>query len=125
MAADRITLRNMQFYGHHGVYAAERELGGEFAVDVELRRDLRRAGETDRIRHTVDYKKVYDLVDRVQTATSYRLLEALAEDVATSILTAFDVDEVTVRARKSQTPVGGVMDYVEVEITRGRGDRAD
>lgn len=114
----------MQFYGHHGVQAAERQLGGDFALDVELTKDLREAGKSDRIRHTVDYQKVYDLVQRVQASKSYRLVEALAHDVAEALLREFEVDEVTVRARKPRTPVGGVMDHLEVEITRRKPDDA-
>lgn len=124
MPADTIRLTNMRFYGHHGVQAAERRLGGDFALDVELTRDLREAGRTDRIRHTIDYQKVYDLVQRVQASKSYRLVESLAHDVAEALLHEFDVDQVTVRARKSQTPVGGLMDHLEVEITRRKPDRA-
>jgi len=33
---DRIRIANMTFYGHHGVGASERELGGRFHIDVEL-----------------------------------------------------------------------------------------
>jgi len=124
MPADRIRLVNMRFYGHHGVQAAERQLGGDFALDVELTKDLREAGQTDRICYTIDYQRVYDLVQQVQAGKSYRLVEALAHDVAEALLREFEVDEVTVRARKLRTPVGGLMDHLEVEITRRKSDRA-
>lgn len=116
---DRITLRNMHFYGHHGVEAAERDLGGRFSFDVELVRDLTRAGETDDLSDTIDYKAVYDLVARIQRQ-GFCLLEALALNVARGILDAFDVDEVTVRARKQSVPLGGLIDWVEVEVTRSK-----
>ena len=59
---DRIRLKSMQFYGHHGVDAAERDLGGRFAFDIELVRDLTKPGQSDDLNDTVDYKAVYDLV---------------------------------------------------------------
>ncbi|HBL37468.1 MAG TPA: dihydroneopterin aldolase, partial [Firmicutes bacterium] len=34
-------LQNMIFYGYHGVFAAEKELGQRLEVDVELQLDLR------------------------------------------------------------------------------------
>jgi len=116
---DRIFLRNMHFYGHHGVDAAERDLGGRFSLDVEMVRDLTRAGETDDLNETVDYKAVYDLVARIQRQ-GFCLLEALALNIAHGILEAFEVDEVTVRARKQSVPLGGLIDCAEVEMTRTR-----
>ena len=119
---DRIRLVNMHFYGHHGVDAAERDLGGRFSFDVELVADLRRPGETDDLRDTVDYKAVYELVARVQRS-GFHLVEALAHNIAEEILKQFNVTEVTVRVRKQSVPLGGLIDYAEVEITRTAGDR--
>jgi len=34
MQSDRITLKNLMFYAYHGVFAAEKELGQRFEVDV-------------------------------------------------------------------------------------------
>ncbi len=116
---DRITLHNLHFYGHHGVDAAERDLGGRFSLDVELVRDLTRAGETDDLSETVDYKAVYDLVARIQRQ-GFCLLEALALNIARAILETFEVDEVTVRARKQSVPLGGLIDCAEVEVTRSK-----
>jgi len=118
---DRIRLKSMQFYGHHGVDAAERDLGGRFAFDIELVADLTRAGESDDLSHTVDYKAVYDLVARIQRR-GFNLLESLAHNIAHEILTAFEVEEVTVRARKQSVPLGGLIDYAEVELTRSKSD---
>ncbi len=58
MTEDRILLEGMLFSGHHGTLPAERELGQRFAVDVELRCDLRAAGSTDDLAQTVDYGAV-------------------------------------------------------------------
>lgn len=118
---DRIRLKSMQFYGHHGVDAAERDLGGRFAFDIELVADLTRAGESDDLSYTVDYKAVYDLVARVQRQ-GFNLLESLAHNIAHEILAAFEVEEVTVRARKQSVPLGGLIDYAEVELTRSKSD---
>jgi 7,8-dihydroneopterin aldolase/epimerase/oxygenase len=122
MARDRIRIANMHFYGHHGVAESERELGGRFSLDVELVADLTEAGRSDDLTKTIDYKAVYNLVAKVETGKKYLLLEALAHDVATAILQAFAVEEVTVRARKQSVPLGGLVDYTEVEMTRTRGE---
>ena len=118
---DRIRIHNMSFYGHHGVDASERDLGGRFHVDVELGLDLRPAGISDDVRDTVDYKAVYELVAEIQGSRRFRLLEAFAHVVAEALTGRFQVDEVTVRVRKSSVPLGGLIDYAEVEVTRRPG----
>lgn len=122
MHRDRIRLVNMTFYGHHGVDDSERRLGGRFAMDVELVRDLTAAGQSDDLSQTVDYKAVYELICQVESGKKYLLMEALTHDVAIVILEHFEVDEVTVRARKQSVPLGGLVDYAEVEMTRRRDD---
>ena len=120
MPRDRILISNMTFYGHHGVEEAERRLGGRFAMDVELYLDLAPAGESDDLTKTVDYKAVYDLARRIEVSRNYLLLEALAHDTAQAILAEFPVDEVVIRARKQSVPLGGLIDFTEVEIRRTR-----
>ena len=110
----------MTFYGHHGVEASERELGGRFAVDVELHLDLAPAGASDDLSKTVDYKAVYELVREVEGARRYALVEALAHNVAEQIIARFAVDEVVVRVRKQSVPLGGLIDYTEAEIRRSK-----
>jgi dihydroneopterin aldolase len=123
MARDWIRLVNMSFYGYHGVHDEERRLGRVFFVDVEMALDLREAARADDVGRTVDYGEVYALVREIEAAKQYALLEALVTDIAAAVLDRFPrVEEVTVRARKPEVPVGGLMDHAEVEITRRRED---
>lgn len=123
MSGDRIRLANIVFYGHHGVDEAERALGRRFSVDVELELDLRAAAARDDLAQTVDYAAVYRSVHEVGTSMQFSLVEALAENVARRILAEHrQVRSVTVRARKQEPPVGGLIDHVEVELTRTRED---
>ncbi len=124
MADDHIRLVNMAFYGHHGVDAEERRLGQQFFVDLDLALDLRAAGRQDDLAATVDYARVYQVVAEVEQARSCRLIEALAEGIAEAVLAQFPVAAVTVRVRKPGAPLGGVLDHVEVEITRSRTEEA-
>ncbi|MGE5587967.1 MAG: dihydroneopterin aldolase [Clostridia bacterium] len=116
---DRIVLRNMVFYGYHGVFPAEKELGQRFEVDVELAGDLSTAAQADDLdAGGINYVDVYTLVKDIVEEREFNLIEALAETIAQEILSAHDVDEVTVRVRKPDVAMGGVLDYVEVEIVR-------
>ncbi len=113
-------LRNIQLEGRHGWYDHEREVPQPFEVDVELVLDLARAGIEDDLAMTVDYGKVYDLVQLTVEAASYRLLETMAEAISRDVLAAFPVDEVVIRVRKPAVQLGGPLDYAGVEIRRRR-----
>ncbi|MGD9154174.1 MAG: dihydroneopterin aldolase [Bacillota bacterium] len=118
-ATTKLRLKNMVFYGHHGVYAAERDLGQKIEVDVELSSDFRPAGKADDLDLTINYSKVYQLVKRVVETEQYNLIEAIAAAILAKIRGAYSVHQVTVRVRKPQPPVGGVLDTVEFEISEG------
>jgi dihydroneopterin aldolase len=95
-------------------------MGRKFYIDVELTLDLQPAGGSDDLNRTIDYAAVYGLIREIEAGKQYSLLEALAEDIARTILERFPAQQVVVRTRKSEVPVGGLMDYAEVEITRTR-----
>jgi dihydroneopterin aldolase len=116
---DVLLLEGVQIPAALGVTASERRMRRPVRLDVELERDLRAAGRSDRIAATIDYKAVYDVIERVASAQDHRLVEALAERVATALLEAFEVDAVTVSVRKSR-PFAGVVEHAGARIRRER-----
>jgi dihydroneopterin aldolase len=120
--SDRIVLANMRFMGRHGVHDWEQRDPQPFEVDVELYRDLRRAGGADDLEATIDYGIVYAKVQAIVEGSSMQLLEALAAAIADSLLADLDVTEVAVRVRKPAVRLGGPLDYAGVEIRRARAD---
>lgn len=120
MATDKIILAGMKFYGHHGVLPEERKLGQCFVVDVELYVSLQVPGIADELHTTVDYAKVYEVIRARMEGSPFRLLEALAESIASDLLEVFPVDTVKLRIMKPGAPVNGIFDYMGVEITRSR-----
>jgi len=118
---DKISLEGMVFFGYHGVAAAEKELGQRFIIDVSLSVDLAVAGATDNLASTVHYGHVYRLVKKITEGPAFNLIEALGEKIAREILAAFPpVWEVTVRVKKPEAPIGGVLAFAAAEIVRGR-----
>lgn len=118
MSRDKLILNNMVFYGYHGVFAAEKELGQRLEVDVELYLDLFRAGTTDDLDSSINYAEVYTLVKDIVEEREFNLMEALAHAIADQIVSAYTLDQVVVRVRKPNPPVGGVMDYFAAEVVR-------
>jgi dihydroneopterin aldolase len=118
----RITLSDISLVGYHGYHEAEKELGQRFEVDLELTVDITKAGRSDRLADAVNYEKVYKLVDKVVREDRFSLLEALATDIATSVLESFEVRGVIVRIRKPNVPHCPNLGHVEMEVSRGRVD---
>jgi len=115
---DRVFIRGIQFYGHHGVAEEERRLGQRFLMDVELNLDLRPAGKSDELSASIDYAEVLRVVKEIGEMEQYRLLEALAERVATVLLERYPAVSVRIRASKPAPPLPGAFEAVGVEISR-------
>ena len=103
-----------------GIFDWERRIRQTLHIDLDMAADIKRAAATDRIEDTLDYAKVYRLVQEVVEGSQYRLLEALATAVADRILAEITPDAVLVRIKKPSAPVPGHFDYMGVEILRQR-----
>lgn len=119
---DYIHVRDMQFYGYHGVLVEETRLGQRFRATVSLAVDIQAAGQSDDLNKTVSYVGVYDLCKEIIEGTPYKLIEAVAETIATRILSDYagQVFGCRVEIMKPDPPIPGHYKEVAVEITRGQ-----
>ena len=115
---DSIKLKDIRFHGFHGVPTKEREVGGHYEVDANIYYPLANAGKTDALEHTIDYAKVVDLITDIGTQKSFKLIEALAETIASEILKQFPVESVQIIVRKLHPPIKQPIAYFAVEICR-------
>ena len=60
------------------------------------------------------------MVAEAFTSQPHKLLESAGWAVITALFQKFPVDEITVRLRKPSAPIDGILDTVEVELTRQR-----
>jgi dihydroneopterin aldolase len=118
MGRDVIRLRNMPFYGRHGVNPEEQSLGQRFEIDLELFLDTRPAALQDDLRLTINYAQIYGAVKRIVEEERFALIETLAETLAIRLGQHFAPDAIRVCVRKPHAPIKGVLDYVAVEIER-------
>jgi len=117
----KISIRNIMFYGFHGVYEYEREQGQKFYFDVELETLNDKASETDEVDDAVDYASVYQLVKDIAENKRFHLLEALSAYINEQIVKEYAlVGVVTTRVRKPSVPISGQIDFVQVEMTKRR-----
>ncbi|MBC1808157.1 dihydroneopterin aldolase [Listeria cossartiae subsp. cayugensis] len=120
---DKIYLNELVFYGYHGVLAEETKLGQTFRVSLILGLSTKKAGMSDSVEDTVSYAEVYETVKGIVEGKPFKLIEALAEKIATEVLAGYPLlQEVTVKLIKPNPPIPGHYDSVAVEIERKRSD---
>lgn len=118
---DKMTLHRMEYYGYHGVFEEERKLGQRFYVDLELELNLQAAGLNDDLTRTVNYAEVYETVKNIVETKSFKLIEALAEHIASSVLDTYTIiNAVTVKVTKPHPPFDIHFQGVTVELRRTR-----
>lgn len=108
----------MSFFGHHGPWTNERKIGNHYQADINIYLDTRKAAKSDSIRKTIDYSGIFDIAQEVIERNSYKLLETIAEKIARKILEMFDIISVDVTIRKLKPSLRGVVDFVEITISR-------
>lgn len=124
-ASDRVALRGLRARGRHGCLPAERELGQEFVVDVELGLDTRAAAAGDDLSRTVDYGVLARRLVAVVEGEPVNLLETLAQRLADVCLNESNVQEVEVVVHKPNAPVPYPFADVTVRIHRRGMPRLD
>ena len=115
---DRIVLAGVDVEALIGVHEWERGAKRPLRVDLELVCDLAEAAATDRLECTVDYFELTRRVKDLCASSSYRLIEALAGEIARTCLASPRVLAVKVTVRKPGA-VEGVGD-VAVVLERSR-----
>lgn len=117
---DFIHVNDMEFYGYHGVFPEENKLGQRFRLTVSLAVDLSKAGKTDDLVHTVHYGEVYEACRTIVEGPPKKLVEAVAEEVASQILSQFPlVKGIRVQMVKPDPPIPGHYRSVAIELSRG------
>jgi dihydroneopterin aldolase len=118
--SDILLIEDIRFFGHHGVTAAQQDVGAWFSVDVELALDLTPAALSDDLEAGVDYGQVVRQVVSVGTGERVRLIERLAGLLCEALLREYPAREVTVTVRKVTAPLDGIAAVPGVRMTRSR-----
>jgi FolB domain-containing protein len=117
---DQIHIRDLQFRCIIGIEPAERKDKQDVMVNLTLYADLRRACGNDQIQDTVDYKVIKQQIVAMGEASSFYLIEALAQRIAEICLAHAKVDRVRVLVEKPAAL--RFARTVGVEIERSRTD---
>jgi D-erythro-7,8-dihydroneopterin triphosphate epimerase len=83
---DRIYIRDLFLRCIIGLNDEEREKTQDVMINIVLYADLRRSGTTDDIADSVNYKTIKKAVIALVEKSTFRLLEKLAEEIASVCL---------------------------------------
>ncbi len=117
---DRVSLRGIDVYAHHGVHPAERELGQRFVIDVDLWVDCAGAALSDALADALDYTAVHRRICQVTAETSFQLIEALAGNLCRALLESFPVERVRIKVQKPNPPIPSFLGTAAVTFERDR-----
>jgi dihydroneopterin aldolase len=114
---DRIFITALTADAVIGIYDWERHVKQRLEIDLEMWLDLRSAGASDAIEDTLNYKSVAKRVLALVEASSLRLVEALAGEIARVVLEEARVARVKVTVHKP----GAIRHSRDVGVVIERG----
>jgi dihydroneopterin aldolase len=122
---DRIELRGLRVYGHHGVFEHERRDGQEFLVDLTVWVDFAVAAASDDLAATVDYGALAERAVRIVQGEPRDLIETVVSEIADDVMTDPRIRSVEVVLHKPSAPIPHTFADVRVVTSRHRGEPAE
>lgn len=118
---DRVFLEGLHLPARIGVTPAERAMTQTLEAEIAVECDLEKAGLSDNLEDAPDYAEIRRAALEIASARTWSLLEALAERMASELLTRFPAAAgVTVALRKPRPPFMSGVGAAGVRIVRRR-----
>jgi 7,8-dihydroneopterin aldolase/epimerase/oxygenase len=116
---DIVYIRDLRIDTVIGVYNWERQIKQTLSFDLEMATDIRQAAATDDLQYTINYKAVSDRIIELVEKFHPQLIEALAEEVASTIIKEFHVPWLRLQVSKA----GAVRAARDVGLIIERGKK--
>ncbi len=117
---DLVLIEGLEVRTVIGIYDWEREIRQTVRLDLEMAWDISKAGKTDNIEDTLDYKAVSKRLIGFVEASEFGLIESLAEHCAKIVLEEFKVPWLRLKMSKP----GAVRGSENVAVVIERGNQA-
>ncbi len=118
---DKIFLNELKVDTVIGLWEWERRIRQTVVIDLEMSADIAKAAATDDVADTLNYKCVAKRVQEFVAGSSFKLVETLAENIASIVCDEFDVAWVRVRVNKP----GAIRGSRDVGVLIERGERPE
>jgi dihydroneopterin aldolase len=127
---DKIFLHALKTEAIIGIFDWERQVKQTVIVDIEISADVRKAALSDSIDDTLNYKRVAKRVLAFVEASSFHLVETLAEHIAMLILEDFGIAWVRISLSKpgairSSRDVGVILERDRSDLEKWVAHAAD
>ncbi|NLS12339.1 dihydroneopterin aldolase [Vibrio sp. SM6] len=119
MARDTVFIHQLEVITTIGVYEWEQGIKQKLVLDIEMAHDNRPAGLSDDVNDALDYAQVSQAIIAHIEQGRFLLVERVAEEIATLIMTQFSVPWVKIRLAKP----GAVVQASAVGVVIERGER--
>jgi dihydroneopterin aldolase len=115
-----IKLKNIRTYSYHGCLIEEGKIGSDYAVDLEIKTDLRKSCLSDNLKDTVDYVLLNKIVEEEMAIRSH-LLEHVGHRIISRIFKEIpSVSRILLSVAKLNPPIGGDVESVAIELEEYR-----
>lgn len=118
LPGDRLQVRGIECFAHHGVFDFEKREGQAFVVDLALGVDTRPAAATDDLKDTVDYGSLVAAVKQAVENDPVDLIETVAQRIADVCLADDRVLWAEVSLHKPDAPIESTFSDVVLTILR-------
>jgi len=115
-----IKLKNIRTYSYHGCLIEEGKIGSDYAVDLEVKTDLRKSAVSDDLKDTVDYVLLNRIVveemeirAHLMEHVAHRIIKRIFKEVAA-------ISRITLAVSKLNPPIGGDVEAVTIEMEEYR-----
>lgn len=120
---DKIKIKNLEVFAHHGVLKEENVLGQKFIISITMYTDIIKAGTSDELQYSINYAEVSQFVTEYMQAHTHRLLETVAEQLSKELLLHFTTEHVELKKvkleiKKPWAPVLLPLETVSVQVKR-------
>jgi FolB domain-containing protein len=112
-----ITIVDLEVFYRVGVTDDERAKPQRLLLTIDIKFDFSSAAVSGRVGRTIDYHEVVKHLLKFGESRNWRLIESVATDIATKILSEFHPESVTIEVKKFSIPE---TRYVSVSLTKQR-----
>ena len=97
---DKVFIENLEIETIIGIFGWEREVKQIVRISLEMSFDISKAGKSDKIDDALDYKKIGKSIVNLVENSSFFLVEKMAEEIASLVLTNEQIEEIKLRVEK-------------------------
>jgi dihydroneopterin aldolase len=119
---DVIHLSGIEVFGHHGVFAHERENGQLFVVDLDVEFDATPAALTDDVVDTIDYGALAGAIHDAVANEPVNLLETLCLRLLRTVFVHEQALAARVTIHKPEAPMPVTVAGASVTLYRTRDE---